>query len=116
MDKSIFIKPYSSLFFAISISIHSNLCGNGSCFLNGLFRLYILSNFAADNPKMVNEMKQSATPEDLSNENLELKKRLAALEKELHEAKMAAAAYDKMIDIAERLYKIPVRKKSGPKQ
>lgn len=72
----------------------------------------ILSNFAADNPKMVNEMKQSATPEDLSNENLELKKRLAALEK----AKMAAAAYDKMIDIAERLYKIPVRKKSGPKQ
>ena len=61
-------------------------------------------------------MKQSATPEDLSNENLELKKRLAALEKELHEAKMAAAAYDKMIDIAERLYKIPVRKKSGPKQ
>ena len=41
----------------------------------------ILSNFAADNPKMVNEMKQSATPEDLSNENLELKKRLAALEK-----------------------------------
>ena len=41
-DKSVFIKPYSSLFFAISISIHSNICGNGSCFLNGLFRLYIL--------------------------------------------------------------------------
>ena len=33
---------YSSLFFAISISIHSNICGNGSCFLNGLFRLHIL--------------------------------------------------------------------------
>lgn len=32
LDKSVFIKPYSSLFFAISISIHSNLCGNGSCF------------------------------------------------------------------------------------
>lgn len=46
----------------------------------------------------------------------ELKKRLAAMEQELHEAKMAAAAYNKMIDIAERLYKIPVRKKSGPKQ
>ena len=41
-DKSVFIKPYSSLFFAISISIHSNICGNGSCFLNGLFRLHIL--------------------------------------------------------------------------
>ena len=32
LDKSVFIKPYSSLFFAISISIHSNICGNGSCF------------------------------------------------------------------------------------
>lgn len=42
MGKSVFIKPYSSLFFAISISIHSNLCGKGSCFLNGLFRLHIL--------------------------------------------------------------------------
>ena len=34
LDKSVFIKPYSSLFFAISISIHSNLCGNGFCFLD----------------------------------------------------------------------------------
>ena len=37
-----FIKPYSSLFFAISISIHSNLCGKGSCFLNVLFGLHVL--------------------------------------------------------------------------
>nr|WP_297655726.1 hypothetical protein [uncultured Prevotella sp.] len=76
----------------------------------------ILGNFAASNPQIVEEMKQSASPEDLSQENVELKKRLAAMEKELHDAKMAAAAYNKMIDIAERLYKIPVRKKSGPKQ
>ena len=41
MDKSVFIKPYSSLFFAISISIHSNLCGRVPV-LNGLFRLHIL--------------------------------------------------------------------------
>ena len=67
-------------------------------------------------PQIVEEMKQNATPESLSQENIELKKRLAAMEQELHEAKMAAAAYNKMIDIAERLYKIPVRKKSGPKQ
>lgn len=32
LNKSVFIKPYSSLFFAISISIHSNLCGNDFCF------------------------------------------------------------------------------------
>ena len=59
-------------------------------------------------------MKQNATPENLSQENIELKKRLAAMEQELHEAKMAAVAYNKMIDIAERLYKIPVRKKLDP--
>ena len=39
---NLFSLPYSSLFFAISISIHSNLCGNGFCFLNDLFRLHIL--------------------------------------------------------------------------
>ena len=44
-----------------------------------------------------------------------MKQRLASMEKELHEAKMRATAFDKMIDIAERLYKIPVRKKYGPK-
>lgn len=76
----------------------------------------ILGNFATNNPQIVEKMKQNATPESLSQENIELKKRLAAMEQELHEAKMAAAAYNKMIDIAERLYKIPVRKKSGPKQ
>ena len=76
----------------------------------------ILGNFATNNPQIVEESKQNATPENLSQENIELKKRLAAMEQELHEAKMAAAAYNKMIDIAERLYKIPVRKKSGPKQ
>ena len=74
------------------------------------------STTQTNNPQIVEEMKQNATPESLSQENIELKKRLAAMEQELHEAKMAAAAYNKMIDIAERLYKIPVRKKSGPKQ
>lgn len=75
----------------------------------------ILRNFAADNPQIVEEMKNSSQPEDLSKENMELKQRLASMEKELHDAKMRAAAFDKMIDIAERLYKIPVRKKYGPK-
>ena len=60
----------------------------------------ILGNFATNNPQIVEEMKQNATPENLSQENIELKKRLAAMEQELHEAKMAAAAYNKMIDIA----------------
>lgn len=32
-----FIKPYYSLFFAISISIHSNICGKGSCFEWSIF-------------------------------------------------------------------------------
>lgn len=76
----------------------------------------ILRTFADENPQIVEKMRKSSSPEDLSNENLELKVRLAGMEKELHDARMRADALDKMIDIAERLYNIPVRKKSGPKQ
>ena len=40
----IFGEPFKVclLYTSISISIHSNLCGNDFCFLNGLFRLHIL--------------------------------------------------------------------------
>lgn len=44
LDKSVFIKPYSSLFFAIPISIHSNICGKGSCFEWSIF-VCIFSSF-----------------------------------------------------------------------
>jgi polyhydroxyalkanoate synthesis regulator phasin len=43
-------------------------------------------------------------------------KHIKKLEKELEHAQMKNAALETMIDLAEQLFKIPIRKKSGPKQ
>ena len=44
-------------------------------------------------------------------ENLQLKKRIEELEKQLKNAEMKAIAFSTMIDIAEKEFKIPIRKK-----
>ena len=44
-------------------------------------------------------------------ENLQLKKRIFELEKQLKEAEQKAIAYSTMVDIAEKEFKIPIRKK-----
>ena len=46
----------------------------------------------------------------------ELKRRIAELEKALEEAKLSSEFYSTMIDIAEKEFKIPIRKKSVTKQ
>jgi hypothetical protein len=53
--------------------------------------------------------------EDDSFENLQLKKRIAELEAQLKEAEMKAIAYSTMVDIAEKEFKIPIRKKLNTK-
>lgn len=65
---------------------------------------------------------KAITPRQMSNkktdstfENLQLKKRVAELEKELKEAKVKAIAYSTMVDIAEEEFKIPIRKKYNTK-
>jgi transposase len=45
-----------------------------------------------------------------------LEKRIAELEKQLELAKMKNVALNTIIDIAEKDYKLQIRKKSGPKQ
>lgn len=45
-----------------------------------------------------------------------LKKRNKELEKHLEDAKMKNIALETLIDIAEEQLRIPIRKKSGPKQ
>lgn len=75
----------------------------------------IIRKFAAENPQKVEDMKKNQTPDDLSKENVALRRHLAEMEKALYNANMRADALDKMVDIAERLYKIPVRKKLGSK-
>jgi len=53
--------------------------------------------------------------EDRTN-NQELEKRVRELEKQLELAQMKVVALNTIIDIAEKNYKLEIRKKSGPKQ
>ena len=48
--------------------------------------------------------------------NQELEKRVRELEKQLELAQMKVVALNTIIDIAEKSYKLEIRKKSGPKQ
>jgi transposase len=52
---------------------------------------------------------------DESFENLQLKKRIADLEKQLKDAELKAIAFSTMVDIAEKEFKIPIRKKLNTK-
>ena len=54
-------------------------------------------------------------PDSESFENLQLKKRIAELEKQLRDAEMKAIAYSTMVDIAEKEFNIPIRKKLNTK-
>jgi cell division septum initiation protein DivIVA len=57
------------------------------------------------------------TNQEPNNEELQaLKKKVAELEKQLKYQEMRADAYDTMIDIAEKKFNIPIRKKAGAKQ
>ena len=50
-------------------------------------------------------------PVDQDFEMLQLKKRIQDLEKQLKEAELKAIAFSTMVDIAEKEFKIPIRKK-----
>lgn len=58
-------------------------------------------------------MKAKKTSQD---EIKALKAKLAATQKAYEDEKIKARAYEIMIEIAEEQFKIPIRKKSGPKQ
>ena len=73
-----------------------------------------ISNFAADNPEIHAQMKKDKgpTPEDYA----KLQAEVARLQKALKAEHMRAEFYDTMIDVAEEMFKISIRKKAGPKQ
>ena len=62
-------------------------------------------------PKQKKNKEQSS--EDF--ETLQLKKRIAELEKQLQTAEMKAIAFSTMVDIAEKEFNIPIRKKHNTK-
>ncbi|MFA6832961.1 MAG: hypothetical protein WCR36_11970 [Bacteroidaceae bacterium] len=75
--------------------------------------------FESSNPQMVEVMKhqsaqasKSASQDDIS----ALKSEIARLQAELKDEKLRAHAYDMMIDVAEEMFNIPIRKKAGTKQ
>jgi transposase len=60
-------------------------------------------------------MAEKQNPDQDSFENLQLKKRIAELEKQLKDAEMKAIAYATMVDIAEKEFNIPIKKKFNTK-
>jgi nicotinamide mononucleotide adenylyltransferase len=70
-------------------------------------------NFAS-NPIQVKK-KESNQEHSNSFENLQLKKRIEELEKQLKDAEMKAIAFSTMVDIAEKEFNIPIRKKYNTK-
>jgi transposase len=74
-------------------------------------RKYIL----AENANGMPPKKSSHTPAGESFETLQLKKRNFELEAQLKDAEMKAIAFSTMIDIAEKEFNIPIRKKANTK-
>ena len=74
----------------------------------------IASNFYWMPKKKINPEKPASIEEETF-ENLQLKKRVAELEKQLKEAELKAIAFSTMVDIAEKEFKIPIRKKFNTK-
>jgi hypothetical protein len=72
-------------------------------------------NFTANNDAVM--AKKTTPPEKTIEdfETLQLKKRIAELEAQLKDAEMKAIAFSTMVDIAEREFNIPIRKKYNTK-
>ena len=72
-------------------------------------------NFAG-NTSVMAKPKKNIEKQPLDDfETLQLKKRIAELENQLKDAEMKAIAFSTMVDIAEREFKIPIRKKYNTK-
>jgi transposase-like protein len=75
----------------------------------------ILRNFAAENDKSALLMKNKPTGSQ-SEEIKALRKEVLELKKQLYDETMRADFYDTMIDVAEEMFGIEIRKKAGTGQ
>ena len=75
----------------------------------------ILRNFAAENDKSALLMKNKPT-DSQSEEIKALRKEVLELKKHLYDETMRADFYDTMIDVAEEMFGIEIRKKTGTGQ
>lgn len=75
----------------------------------------IISNFAASNDKSALLMKNK--PIDNQSEEIKaLREEILELKKKLHQETMRADFYDTMVDVAEEMFNIEIRKKAGTGQ
>lgn len=85
-----------------------------------------IANFAEDNPEVpiMGKRTKSQKPisvepeprQELPDDVKALQAELAKVKEELRKEKLRADAYDTMIDIAEDMFKVPIRKKAGAKR
>ena len=68
-----------------------------------------------ENISLMTKKKTSYTIAEESFEILQLKKRIHELENQLKDAEMKAIAFSTMVDIAEKEFNIPIRKKLNTK-
>jgi transposase len=87
-----------------------------------LLRWMLKLGYITNESPNIASKKSSSMPKKEANEkekeefeNLQLKKRIAALEKQLKEAELKAIAFSTMVDIAEKEFKISIRKKFNTK-
>lgn len=71
------------------------------------------SNFVSNHIQMKKKKRQEEATESF--ENLQLKKRVDELEKQLKDAEMKSIAFSTMVDVAEKEFNIPIRKKLSTK-
>lgn len=70
-----------------------------------------------DSKQVISKPSDSVSQESTEPSDVEaLKKEIARLKKELAHESLRAKAFDTMIDLAEKQFNIPIRKKSGTKQ
>lgn len=74
--------------------------------------------FEDSNPEISAYMKKNKSPKssDESSSITALRLENERLRAELKDAKMRAHAFDTMIDVAEEMFNLPIRKKAGTKQ
>lgn len=76
-----------------------------------------VARFKESHPTIVDKaMSKDQKTKALEDEVAQLKRELAEANKQLEFERYKAHAYDTMIDVAEEMFNIPIRKKAGTKQ
>ena len=75
----------------------------------------IVSNFNQMSKIKREKLVNHPQKDDVDFANLQLEKRIVELEKQLKEAELKAIAFSTMVDIAEDMFKTPIRKKINTK-